>query len=139
MEYLGFSLTEPSVIECNKIARTEFLSRQVSEYNGMTAPIKVDRTTYKCIITFKYYFEEKEKYFEINSDSNVLIKSQNGRMIFNPANAESIKCVTEMLSEIDLLINQFCSHFPQIKDKIRYLSIPEIYSLSLVVLGGFSI
>ena len=78
-----------------------------------------------------------DKYFEINSVSHVLIKSQHGRMFFTPANAEAIKCVTEILTEIDLLINQFCSHFAEIKDKIKYLSTAEIYSLSLVVLGGF--
>jgi hypothetical protein len=58
-------------------------------------------------------------------------------MSFNAASPEAIKCVTQILTEIDLLINQFCSHFAEIKDKIKYLSEAEIYSLSLVFLGGF--
>jgi hypothetical protein len=137
MEYLGFTLTEPSKIECNKITRSDFITRKLSDYNGMTAPVKTDSNVYKSIITFKYYFEVQHKYFEINSVSHALIKSQNGRMVFNPANPEAIKCITEILTEIDLLINQFCSHFVDIKDQIKYLSTAEIYSLSLVVLGGF--
>lgn len=137
MEYTGFTLSENSIIECNKITYKEFLSRKLSDYNGMTAPVKIDTNIYKSIVTFKYYFKLNEKYLEINSVSHVLINSQRGRMIFNPANAEAIKCITEILTEIDVLINQFCSHFTEIKDKIKYLSNAEIYSLSLVILGGF--
>jgi hypothetical protein len=103
----------------------------------MTAPVKIDTNVYKSIVTFKYYFKLKEKYLEINSVSQVLIHSQRGRMVFNPANTEAIKCITEILTEIDVLINQFCSHFTEIKDKVKYLSTAEIYSLSLVILGGF--
>jgi hypothetical protein len=58
-------------------------------------------------------------------------------MFFHPQNAEAIKCITEILTEIDLLINQFCSHLEDIKDKIKFLSPAEIYSLSLMILGGF--
>ncbi len=137
MEYLGFTLNEQSKIECNKISRKDFITRKLSDYNGMTAPIKVDANIYKSIITFIYYFEVQDKYFEIHSVSQVLIQSQNGRMVFHPSNTEAIKCITEILTEIDLLINQFCSHFAEIKDKIKYLSPAEIYSLSLVILGGF--
>ena len=137
MEYIGFTLTDQSFIECNKITNAEFLKRKLSDYNGMTAPIKTEKNIYKSIITIKYYFELKEKYYEIVSVSHVLIKSKSGRMIFNPSNAEAIKCITEILTEIDILINQFCSHFAEIKDKIKYLSAEEIYSLSLVILGGF--
>ena len=137
MEYIGFTLTEQSIIECNKITNAEFLKRKLSDYNGMTAPIKTDKNIYKSIITFKYYFKLKEKYYEIVSVSHVLIKSKSGIMFFNPSNAEAIKCITEILTEIDILINQFCSHFAEIKDKIKYLSAEEIYSLSLVILGGF--
>jgi len=139
MEYTGFTLSEQSMIECNKITRKDFLMRKLTDYNGMTAPVKVDKNIYKSIVTFKYYFELKEKYFEINSVSQVLIYSQRGRMNFNPANTEAIKCITEILTETDVLINQFCSHFSEIKDKIKYLSSAEIYSLSLVILGGFSL
>ena len=137
MEYLGFTLAEPSKIECNKITRKEFITRKLSDYNGMTLPVKTDTNIYKSIITVKYYFEVQDKYYEINSVYSVLIKSQNGKMFFNPANLEAIKCVTEILTEIDLLINQFCYHFADIKDKIKYLSTAEIYSLALVILGGF--
>lgn len=137
MEYTGFTLTEQSSIECNKITHDEFVSRELYDYNGMTAPVKTDNHTYKSIITFKYYFKLNEKYFEIISISHVLIKSRTGRMAFNPANPEAIKCMAEILKEIDLLINQFCSHFEDIKDKVKYLSAAEIYSLSLVILGGF--
>ena len=126
MEYLGFTLAEPSKIECNKITRKEFITRKLSDYNGMTFPVKTYNNIYKSIITFKYYFEVQDKYYEIYSVSNVLIKSQNGRMFFNPANLEAIKCVTEILTEIDLLINQFCSHFADIKDKIKYPTNREI-------------
>lgn len=137
MEYVGFTLTEQSSIECNKITFEEFINRELSDYNGMTVPVKIDNNIYKSIITFKYYFKLKEKYFEINSVSHVLIKSRTGRMVFNPANPEAIKCMAEILKEIDLFINQFCSHFEDIKDKVKYLSAAEIYSLSLVILGGF--
>ena len=137
MEYIGFTLTEQSNIECNKITHQEFLKRKLSDYNGMTAPIKVEKNIYKSVITFKYYFKLRNKYYEIISVSHVLIKSKSGRMFFNPSNNEAIKCITEILTEIDMLINQFCSHFDEIKDKIKYLSAEEIYSLSLVILGGF--
>src|SRR5438105_4388132 len=83
------------------------------------------------IVIIKYYFEIKESYFEILSVIHVQIKSKSGRMIFHPANLEAIKCITEILTEIDLIINQFSSHFAEIKDKIKYLSAEEIYSLSL--------
>ena len=137
MEYTGFTLSEQSIIECNKIARKDFILRKLTDYNGMTAPVKVDKNVYKSVITFKYYFELKEKYFEINSVTHVLILSRNGRMFFHPNSSEAIKCITEILAEVDILINQFCSHFSDIKDKIKYLSTAEIYSLSLVILGGF--
>ena len=55
MEYLGFTLTEPTTIECNKITRKEFLTRKLSDYNGMTAPVKTDSKIYKSVITFKNY------------------------------------------------------------------------------------
>lgn len=139
MEYTGFTLTDQSIIECNKITREDFLIRKLTDYNGMTAPVKVDSTIYKSVVTFKYYFTLKEKYLEINSVSHVLIHSHRGRMIFHSSNAEAIKCIIEILTEIDVLINQFCSHFPEIKDKIKYLSPAEIYSLALVILGGFSL
>lgn len=137
MEYIGFTLSDQSIIECNKITHQEFLKRKLSDYNGMTAPVKTDKNIYKSVITFKYYFKLKDKYFEIISVSQVLIKSKSGRMFFNPSNPEAIKCITEILTEIDILINQFCSHFAEIKDKIKYLSTEEIYSLSLVILGNF--
>ena len=137
MEYTGFTLTGQSIIECNNISHAEFLKRKLSDYNSMTAPVKTDKNIYKSIITFKYYFKLKEKYFEIISVSHVLIKTRSGRMFFNPSNPEALKCITEILTEIDILINQFCSHFEEIKDKIKYLSTEEIYSLSLVILGGF--
>lgn len=137
MEYTGFSLTEQSIIECNKISHKDFKRRKLSDYNGMTAPVKLDKGVYKSIVTFKYYFKLKDKYIEINSVSQVLINSRAGRIIFHPDNAEAIKCVTEILTEIDELINQFCSHFNEIKDRIKYLSAAEIYSLALVILGGF--
>ena len=137
MEYIDFTLSDQSIIECNKITPQEFLKRKLSDYNSMTAPVKTDKNIYKSVITFKYYFKLKDKYFEIISVSHVLIKSKSGRMFFNPSNAEAIKCITEIVTEIDILINQFCSHFAEIKDKIKYLSTEEIYSLSLVVLGSF--
>jgi len=137
MEYTGFTLSEQSIIECNKISHKEFVRRKLCDYNGMTAPVKIDSTIYKSVITFKYYFQMGEKYLEINSVSQVLIYTRSGRLSFNPANPQAIKCVTEILTEIDTLINQFCSHFAEIEDKIKYLSPAEIYSLTLVILGGF--
>lgn len=137
MEYLGFTLSQQSSIECNEISFEDFRKRKLSNYNGMTAPIKVDNIQYKTIATFKYYFKLGNTYFEIISVSNVLIKSKMGRMAFVPDNLEAIKCIIEIITEVDLLINQFCSHFKDIKDKVKYLSPAEAYSLALVILGGF--
>jgi|GEM_PF-6522099 len=137
MEYTGFTLTHQSSIECNEIPIAEFKRRDLSDYNGMTIPVKTDKTIYKSVITFRYYFKLKEKYFEIISVSHVLIRSRTGRMVFNPSNPEAIKCISEILEEVDALIHQFCSHFSDLRDKVKYLSPEEVYSLSLVVLGGF--
>jgi hypothetical protein len=137
MEYIGFNITQPSKIECNEISFEEFNKRRLQNYNGMTAPVKVDQTIYKSIISFRYYFKLTDKYYEISNVTHVLIKSQKGKLMFNPSNAEAIKCVTEILTEVDILINQFCSHIDDVKDKIKYMSEAEIYSLALVILGGF--
>lgn len=137
MEYIGFNITQPSKIECNEISFEEFNKRRLQNYNGMTAPVKVDQTIYKSIISFRYYFKLTDKYYEIINVTHVLIKSQKGKLMFNPSNAEAIKCVTEILTEVDILINQFCSHIDDVKDKIKYMSEAEIYSLALVILGGF--
>ncbi len=137
MEYIGFSIVHPTKIECNEIGFEEFKRRRLEDYNGMTAPVKVDSTIYKSVITFRYYFKLAEKYYEIYCIAHVLIKSKRGKMIFYPSNTEAIKCLTEILTEVDILINQFCSHFEEVRDKIKYLSTAEIYSLALVLLGGF--
>ena len=137
MEYTGFTISEESIIECNKITQEDFDKRKLSDYNGMTAPFKIDSNLYKSVVRFTYYFKIKEKYLEINSITNVLIHSRSGRMLFSPSHPEAIKCITEILTDIDLLVNQFCSHFTEIKDRIKYLSPAEIYSLTLVILGGF--